>query len=123
IGSRRTSTAQVDQLVTAFVEKTVLARFQLACRHRTFHDFPFQAVHLAVPTHGRSYAAFDFTWHEPARRHQKARVWVKMNVINFEVIVEQPIVWPEGPDKMLPDKFFDHDNLDEVLEHPFAKHI
>jgi hypothetical protein len=152
IGIRRTSTTQVDELVTAFIEKTVLARFQLACTQRTFHEFPFTAVRLAQPTGGRSYAGFDFDWADEARRDEPARVWVKMNVLNFEVIVDQALRWPTpvdapkerraapevldplggpagpqpslgGADTELPSAFFDGDNLETVLKHPVARHL
>jgi hypothetical protein len=126
IGIRRTSTTQVDQLVMAFVEQTVLSRFKLACRHpHSFHNFPFHDVVLAVPTHGRSYAAFDFQWADPARRGELARVWVKMNVVNFEVMLDQRIAWPgERPmSGVLPSAFFDHGNLEELLKHPIAQKI
>lgn len=125
IGIRRTSTTQVDELVTAFIEKTVLARFQLACTQRTFHEFPFTAVRLAQPTGGRSYAGFDFDWADTARRGEPARVWVKMNVLNFEVIVDQALHWPTRVDAgtELPSAFFDGDNLETVLKHPVARHL
>ncbi|MFZ5547410.1 MAG: hypothetical protein ACOZJX_01820 [Pseudomonadota bacterium] len=125
IGVRRTSTTQVDELVTAFIEKTVLARFELACTQRTFHEFPFTAVRLAQPTGGRSYAGFDFDWADEARRGEPARVWVKMNVLNFEVIVDQALRWPTPVDAQadLPSAFFDGDNLDTVLKHPVARHL
>lgn len=125
IGIRRTSTTQVDELVTAFIEKTVLSRFQLACTQRTFHEFPFTAVRLAQPTGGRSYAGFDFDWADEARRSEPARVWVKMNVLNFEVIVDQALRWPTPVDAQtdLPSAFFDGDNLETVLKHPVARHL
>lgn len=126
IGIRRTSTTQVDELVTAFIEKTVLARFQLACTQHTFHEFPFTAVRLTQPTGGHSYAGFDFDWADPARRSgEPARVWVKMNVLNFEVIVDQALRWPTPVDAQtdLPSAFFDGDNLETVLKHPVARHL
>lgn len=125
IGIRRTSTTQVDELVTAFIEKTVLSRFELACTQRTFHEFPFTAVRLAQPTGGRSYAGFDFDWADAARRSEPARVWVKMNVLNFEVIVDQALRWPTPVDAQtdLPSAFFDGDNLETVLKHPVARHL
>lgn len=125
IGIRRTSTTQVDELVTAFIEKTVLARFQLACTQRTFHEFPFTAVRLAQPTGGRSYAGFDFDWCDEVRRGEPARVWVKMNVLNFEVIVDQALRWPTPVEATteLPSAFFDGDNLETVLKHPVARHL
>jgi hypothetical protein len=124
IGVRRTSTTQVDELVTAFVEKTLLQRFQLACGQRTFHDFPFTAVRLVQPTGGRSYAGFDFDWADGARQGEPARVWVKMNVLNFEVIVDQAIRFaPAVSGERLPSAFFDAHSLGMLLDHPVAQHM
>jgi len=122
IGIRRTSTTQVDQLVTAFLEETVLERFALACRHHEEHPYPFSEVALARGTCGRSYVEFRLT--SDCRRCQQhpqrplappATVWVKMNVINFEVGSSVRLVWRKPQPQ---DKLFDRANLAEVFGHP-----
>jgi len=74
IGIRRTSTTQVDQLVTAFLEETVASRLALACQHRRAHPFPFSRCDMVTGTHGRSYVEFRLTWDD--RADEPARVWV-----------------------------------------------
>jgi hypothetical protein len=127
IGIRRTSTAQVDQLVTAFLEETVLERFALACRYHEEHPYPFSEVELARETFGRSYVEFRLSancrrcqQHPQRRLPPPTTVWVKMNVINFEVGSSVRLLWP-GP---LPaDALFDRENLTKVFKHPMLHSI
>jgi hypothetical protein len=123
IGVRRTSTTQVDQLVTAFLEQTVAARFALACEQRGSHPFPFSRADLVTGTLGRSYVEFKLTWDK--RAEAPARVWVKMNVVNFEVAVEQRLRWPVplADDATLPHGLFDAKSLDDVFAHPLMRHL
>jgi hypothetical protein len=86
IALRRTSTAQIDRLVTSFLEKTMLHRFQKWCRSSyglSDHRYPFSAVNLVEPTDGRSYAYFDLQWRDSPNK--KTRIGIKANVFNFEV--------------------------------------
>ncbi len=118
IGIRRTSTTQVDELVTAFLDRTVATRLQLACAHRGTHRFPFDTATLTKPALGRSVAQYRLDWSE--KRHAPADVWVKMNVINFEIGTELELVWSQG----LPQSdFFGPANLDEVLDHPVLRSV
>lgn len=123
IGIRRTSTTQVDQLVTAFLEETVASRLALACQHRRAHPFPFSRCDMVTGTHGRSYVEFRLTWDD--RADEPARVWVKMNVINFEVVVEQRLRWPVplAADGAMPNVLFDRDSLDAVFAHSVMRHL
>lgn len=118
IGIRRTSTTQVDELVTRFLEVTVKSRLELACRHRDVHPFPFDRVDLVKKVMSRSYAGFALRW--PGETHANAQVEVKMNVFNFEVVVEQAVQWAgELPASAL----FDSKNLERVFDHPLLRRI
>lgn len=113
VGIRRTSTAQVDELVTAFLDRTVDARLRLACQHRHTHRFPFRAVTLTKPALGRSVAQYRLDWAE--KRHAPADVWAKMNVINFEIGTELVLLRPQ---ELPRSSFLGPANLADVLNHP-----
>src|SRR5688572_19772840 len=86
IALRRTSTAQIDRLVTSFLEKTMLHRFQKWCKSPyglSDHRYPFSSANLVEPTDGRSYAYYDLQWR--ASPNKKTRIGIKANVFNFEV--------------------------------------
>ncbi|MFO1340299.1 MAG: hypothetical protein U1F53_19075 [Burkholderiaceae bacterium] len=118
VGIRRTSTTQVDELVTAFLDRTVATRLQLACEHRGTHGFPFAGATLTKPALGRSVAEYRLDW--AGHAHAPADVWVKMNVVNFEVGTELSLRWPEALPKS---DFLGPANLDEVLGHPVLQHL
>lgn len=127
IGIRRTSTHQVDLLVTAFLERTLHERFALACRHHEEHPYPFSEVMLARRACGRSYV--DFRLSANCRRCQQrperplpptATVWVKMNVVNFEVGTTLRLAWSGDPP---PAALLARDNLREVFDHPLLRQL
>lgn len=125
IGIRRTSTHQVDQLVTAFLERTVLQRFELACTHHEAHPYPFSEVALARRTFGRSYADFRLSANCPRCQQRPelplpppATVWVKMNVINFEVGTTLRLAWRGA---LPPNALFDRQTITPVFEHPLLR--
>ncbi len=127
IGIRRTSTHQVDQLVTAFLEQTVLQRFQLACTHHEAHPYPFSEVALARRTFGRSYADFRLTADCPRcqqrpelPRPPPSTVWVKMNVINVEVGTTLRLAWPGA---LPPNALYDRQTIAPVFEHPLLRRL
>lgn len=65
IAIRRTSTRQIDRLVTGFLEETVLERFKSwahPLQRNGLSDFiyPFSDVKLVSPTQNRSYAYFSW---------------------------------------------------------------
>lgn len=122
IGIRRTSTTQVDQLVTAFLERTMLHRFELACTQRETSSYPFDAVRLANGTGGRSYARFDLRWAQGSMKGTWATVAVKMNVMNFEVIAEPLLVYQCEP-RVHHTLRIDAQNLGDMLKQPLVSAI
>jgi len=48
-----------------------------------------------------------------------------MNVINFEVVIEQRLRWPVplAADGAMPNVLFDRDSLDAVFAHPVMRHL
>lgn len=118
IGIRRTSTTQVDELVTAFLDRTVASRLQLACAHRGTHSFPFTGATLTKPARGRSVAEYRLDW--AGHAHAPADVWVKMNVVNFEIGTALSLRWQGG---LPPSGFVGPANLGEVLDHPVLRHV
>lgn len=123
IAVRRTSTAQIDRLVTGFLEKTLLERFEKWCDAPygiSTYAYPFKAVRLQKPTGGRSYAYFDFTWNESGDA-PPASVGVKTNVFNFEVFTTL-LLKPDAAADM-EDSVITRANLDQVARHPILKHF
>ena len=125
IAVRRTSTRQIDRLVTGFLEKTILEKFQQWCESPhgvSIYPYPFQSVRLEHPTGGRSYGYFIFSW-SGASRASDARVGVKTNVFNFEVFSSLPIQIERN--KIDPDFFksciVNQGNVGQVASHPVLK--
>ena len=97
IAIRRTSTRQIDRLVTGFLEETVLERFKSwahPLQRNGLSDFiyPFSDVKLVSPTQNRSYAYFSFRWREMPQH--EAIVGIKTNVFNFEIFARISIETP-----------------------------
>lgn len=85
---RRTSTKQIDRLITGFLEQTIFQRFETWCSQPskaifTDHGYPFSSVKLREPTQGLSYAHFIFKWRD--FENESAIVGIKTNVFNFEI--------------------------------------
>lgn len=104
IAIRRTSTRDIDRLIAAFLEKTLLERFQIWCDEpspqtvskttQTLKNspskpqgiaFPFSRVKLVAPTMGKSYAQYVFESAVSPYLDAPQTVSVKTNVFNFEV--------------------------------------
>ena len=97
IAIRRTSTRQIDRLVTGFLEETVLERVKSWAhpfQRNGLSDFiyPFSDVKLVSPTQNRSYAYFSFRWREMPQH--EAIVGIKTNVFNFEIFARISIETP-----------------------------
>jgi hypothetical protein len=86
IGIRRTSTKQIDELVARFLERTVQDRLQLACRDHASTAYPFRRADLVQRAGGRSYVSYRLDWADGFA--EPARVDVKMNVFNIELVAE-----------------------------------
>lgn len=86
IGIRRTSTKQIDELVARFLERSVLDRLRLACHDHANTGYPFLRADLIQRACGRSYASYQLDWADGFAA--PARVDVKMNVFNVELIAE-----------------------------------
>lgn len=100
IAMRRTSTRQIDRLVTAFLEKTLLERFQTWTSVSQSHPqssfaYPFSSVKLCEPTRGRSYAYYSFSETAAGR---EVIVGAKSNVFNFEIFSKLPLHLPPDID-------------------------
>lgn len=125
IAVRRTSTRQIDQLVTGFLEKTILERFEKWCESPqgiSIYQYPFKSVRLEQATGGRSYAYFVFTWDKPCPEPE-VKVGVKTNVFNFEVFsslrlnLDAPAFSPE----LFEARIFNQGNIAQVAAHPLLK--
>lgn len=124
IGVRRTSTKEIDRLVATFLDVSVKQRLEMACLSHADTDFPFpfSRVELARPSNGRSYAQFRLHWAQGQR--PPAHVWVKMNVINIEVVARLPVRCPDAaPGPVLETLFIGDHNLDVLTRHPVLRHF
>jgi hypothetical protein len=128
IAVRRTSTAQIDRLVTGFLEKTLLERFAKWCAapaQVSTQPYPFCAVRLREPSGGRSYAFFEFDWHAghapPAAA--PAHIGIKTNVFNFEVFTTLALQPDCAARAALVDQVIGKGNLAQVSAHPVLKHF
>lgn len=126
IAVRRTSTAQIDRLITGFLEKTMLERFQKWCAapaHVSIQPYPFSSVRLREPSDGRSYAYFEFGWREAAAGAAQPQVGIKTNVFNFEVFTSLELRADSAPQGALSDQVIGAANLNQVAAHPLLKHF
>lgn len=124
IGVRRTSTKQIDRLVATFLDVSVKQRLEMACGAHADDDFPFpfSRVELSRPSAGRSYAQFRLHWAQGQR--PPTLVWVKMNVINIEVVARLPVRCPDAaPGPVLETHFIDDHNLELLTRHPVLRHF
>lgn len=122
VGVRRSSTDQVDELVTHFLEHTVLSRLNLACEHHNRHPFPFKSARLEVPTLKRSFAEFKLAW--ATHPLPDVQVQVKMNVVNLEIMTGLVLQLPaELRDTSPQDLLVDHAQVQRLLDHPIARHL
>ncbi|MDR2154272.1 MAG: hypothetical protein LBE78_04505 [Burkholderiaceae bacterium] len=92
IAIRRTSTQQIDRLVTGFLEQTLLKRFQIHCDYSPVSSarvYPFHAVTLVEPCRGTSYAVYQLDWRTRGNGlpRSPALIGVKCNVFNFELCI------------------------------------
>lgn len=127
IAVRRTSTAQIDRLVTGFLDRTMLERFKKWCEapaQASTQSYPFGAVRLREPSDGRSYAFFEFDWREPAPASaQPALVGIKSNVFNFEVFTVIALQLGPIARGALVGQVIGKSNLAQVAAHPVLKHF
>jgi len=124
IAIRRTSTQQIDHLVTGFLEKTLLERFQIHCNYSSpshVRIYPFNAVRLLEPCRGTSYVVYELHWRSRSDRAQHApvRVSVKCNVFNFELFSELPVqIGPNSEPGYPLDWIINAGNVAQFAEHP-----
>ncbi len=121
IAVRRTSTAQIDRLITSFLEKTILHRFEKWCKSSygvSTYSYPFSSVKLIEPTDGRSYAYFDLLWRELPNK--MTRIGIKANVFNFEVFTTLELFTNLSCQS---DVIVNKNNLDHILQDKVLKHF
>ena len=130
IAIRRTSTQQIDRLVTGFLEKTLLERFHIRCDQVASSgvpSYPFKAVRLSVPCQRTSYVSYELQWFLPdgAQARPPVEVGFKCNVFNFEMFTT--LVVPVGTDEAgAPKKssvILNVKTIEQYLDHPVLKHL
>jgi hypothetical protein len=119
IAMRRTSTKEIDALVTAFLDHTLRQRFEAWTSRRAATgaavlNYPFSQVRLYEPSANRSYAFYMFS---DAGRDQLL-VGVKSNVFNFEVFATLPLALPAGVAAPSEPLIANSQTLDRVRAHP-----
>lgn len=116
IGVRRSSSREIDRLVTRFLDVAVLDRLAIACKDHARTAYPFSAVTLDTPSRGRSYAHFKLDW--AAGQHRPARVGVKMNIFNIEILGELELEFPApaGPAPAAATYIINDKNLSELTQ-------
>lgn len=96
IGIRRSSSREIDRLVGKFLDDVIFQRLAVACRDHATSGYPFRAVKLEKPSRGRSYAYYLLEW-ACGQAPEPARLGVKMNIFNIEVLVDLHLArLPEG---------------------------
>jgi len=130
IAIRRTSTRQIDILVTGFLEKTVLERFQINCRSSQIlssRTYPFNAVKLLEPCRGTSYVRYELSWRLWCNqvRHPPAQIGIKCNVFNFELFSELPVQIDSNTNVTnLADEIIDNTiDVTRLTAHPVLSHF
>jgi hypothetical protein len=121
IAIRRTSTKQIDELVTAFLDHTLRQRFEAWTSRRatsgvTALEYPFSRVRLYEPSANRSYAFYMFS---DASRDQML-VGVKSNVFNFEVFTTLPLALPAGMAAPAEPLIANAQTLEQMRMHPIV---
>lgn len=120
IGIRRTSTQQIDELVARFLERTVQDRLHLACRDHARSGYPFSKADLVRGAAGRSYLSYKLDWADGSA--EAARIDVKMNVFNIELVAEllinaRALAQPQQACA----EFVDRSNLHRIQEHELLR--
>jgi len=125
---RSTSTRQIDRLITGFLEKTLLTRFQAWTNQKNSNNligstYPFESAKLQQSTQDRSYAYFDLTWKDSI--HPPAFVGIKTNVFNFEIFTQLTLTIspPESPENTSETTLISSANLKEIAKHPLLRHF
>jgi hypothetical protein len=123
IGIRRSSSREIDRLVGKFLDDVIFQRLVVACRDQASSGYPFKAVRLEKPSNGRSYAYYQLDWAGDQTR-EPARLGVKMNIFNIEVLVDLPVArLPDGMklDSGSATRLIDRDNLDTLAADPLLR--
>lgn len=93
VAIRRTSTKEIDALVGAFLDRTMLERFRLWTERPVASPdmaYPFTAVRCHQPSEGSSYAFYMFS----DAQGDQLLAGIKSNVFNFEVFATLPVALP-----------------------------
>lgn len=122
IGVRRSSVRQIDDLVTSFLDVTVRERLERWCLNQAGNDFPFSRVDQVLYARGQSFAGFELHWAKLP--HPPARVDVKMNVFNIEIISSFALRLPAPATAAdIDTHFINHATLGEVAGDPVLRHF
>jgi hypothetical protein len=124
IGVRRSSVRQIDALVSSFLDVTVRERLERWCLNQANNDFPFSRVDQVLFSRGQSFAGFELHWAK--LRYPPARIDVKMNVFNIEIISRFALrlAAPAGAgDTPIDTRFIDRAQLGQVANDPVLRHF
>lgn len=121
IGIRRSSSHEIDRLVSRFLDVVILERLTIACRDHAQGRYPFKSVKLDKPSRGRSYAFYTLGW--ATLPHAPVQVGVKMNIFNIEVLADLPLRLPAGapPIREVETFLVDRHSLGKIAEHPLLQ--
>ena len=132
IAIRRTSTQQIDDLVTGFLERTLLERLQIQCDHVAADGslrYPFRAVRLSRRCRRTSYVTYELQWAATAGQPPPPPVEVgfKCNVFNFELFTTLEVpAETEGIDSGAlrhANLILNSATLGQYLNHPVLRHF
>lgn len=117
IGIRRSSSHEIDRLVSRFLDVVIRERLAIACRDHADGRYPFKSVKLNQPSRGRSYAYYTLDW--ASLPHAPVQVGVKMNIFNIEVLADLPLRLPAAAAPARPVETFlvDRASLGKIADH------
>lgn len=127
VAIRRTSTRQIDRLVTGFLEQTLFERLQVRCQHTPSTGrpaYPFDSVKLLEPSQGTSYVVYELGWRprSDVTGLAPAQVGFKCNVFNFELFTSLQLNGVAAPTEAR-NLILRADNLGQHLGHPILMHF
>lgn len=117
---RRTSTQAIDNLVTGFLEKTIMERMKIHCGQDAIlgmEAYPFSKVILSRTGRNSSYVIYNLVMRQGG---DVVKVGFKCNVFNFEIFASLPIErgdWVKNGDISVEEAVLVNENMVEALRH------